>query len=557
MDNFENNLIKALNGDQYSMWYVAYAYLTGNEVEQNIEEGKKWYDKLVDLNNEDAAIDYSKFLFYGDVLEKDIPQAINVIKKFVDKEMCHSMEWMACILESEEFNKYEEAFEIRQKAASQGYENACINLGMMYKNGRGINQDVDKALQYLIPYADNNISFAAYNVGEIYQDKGDMNSAIKYYSIAANEDARAQYLLGIYNLMGDIIPQNIEKGIEWFEKSAEQGFPEAYAALGNCYETNQYGMGNGEKALYWFEKAISNGIYDVYHNLGNMYMNGEVVTKNMDMAIQYYTKSAQNGYVESQRWLAQIYRYGDGVDENPQMAFYWEKIAVENGYKKSVTNLANYYLDGYGTNVDIEKGIELMTSAAMDGDISAQCNLGNFYRLGKFVAQDYSAALYWYELAIKQNDDIAMNNAASIYKTVYKDMKKAFSYFLSSAELGNTMAQFNVALMYKYGEGTEKNLNECQRWLLKAANQGDDDAYVELGVLFEDGLLGYPDYFKASEWYKKAIEMNNARAMCYLSILILNRRLPNLYDVTYAKDLLVKSNQLGYMEAVKVYNHFF
>ena len=555
MDEFQNHMMKALEGDQYSMWHVAYDYLVGKGVEQNIEEGEKWYKKLVELGNEEASIDYSKMCFYGNVLPKDTRKAVDILKKYLDNGCYKSQEWYAEILDSEEFRQYEEAFEMMKKSASQGYEDAMINLGVMYKFGHGTPRNTGMALQYLKPIADKNIPYAAFHVAEIYHEANDMEKAIQYYSIASVENPVAQYRLGVFNLKGDTLPQNIERALDYFNRAAAQNFAEAQGALGEIYQTNEYALGNGKQAEYWFEQAINNGLWQVYHNLGNMYMNGEVIGKDVNKAIYYYKKAAENGSQESQRWLALLYREGKEIPENPSESFYWEKLAVENGREKSKTNLALYYLNGYGTETDVEQGLHLMIEAAESGNSEAQYNLGNFYRLGEFVGQDYVKAIHWYTLAANQGDAVAMNNLAWIYQNVYNDMDKAFEYYFKSAELGDMMAQFNLALMYKRGDGISVNINECKRLLTGLADYGDDDACVELGVLYEDGLLGAPDYGQAAEWYKKAITKNNARAMAYLAIMILNKYIPG--DTDNAKQLLIKSKSLGYEGAEDAYTHFF
>lgn len=557
MEDFNYKLQKAIDGDIYYMWCVAYAYMVGDGVERNPEEATKWYQKCVDADYEDAAIDYAKFLYYGEYVVADKKKSMDVVRKFAEQGKSASQEWLAYVLSDNEYQDYENALYWREKAAEQDNIDAIINMGLMYKSGRGVQQSYDKALAYLKKAVDKGIAFAAYHVANIYHEKNLMYDAVDYYMKAASEDARAQYMLGVFYMLGENLPYDINKAIEMYEKAAEQNYPDAQAALGTCYESNEYGIGNGEKAKYWFEKAINNGVVAVWHNLGNMYMNGEVIAKDMDQAIYCYQKSAECGSVESQRWLAQIYRTGDGVEENPELAFFWEKKAVDNGRVESITNLASYYFDGYGVERDVNMGMMLMTDAAEKGDMAAQFNLGNFYRLGEHVEVDNNKAIYWYDQAANKGDDVAMNNLAWMYEELYKNPIIAHGYYLKAAELGNPMAQFNLAMMYKKGEGIPVDYKECYKWLMKTAESGDGDAYLELGVLYEDGLGVEKDYVVASQWYEKAILQDNPRAMCYLAVVILNGYLPGDRDIEKAKSLLIRSNSLGYARAADAYNHFF
>ena len=45
--------------------------------------------------------------------------------------------------------------------------------------------------------------------------------------------------------------------------------------------------------------------------------------------------------------------------------------------------------------------------------------------------------------------------------------KKAFNYYLFSAERGVPEAQFNVANMYEHGDGVKKDLTQSVRWYLQ------------------------------------------------------------------------------------------
>ena len=48
-----------------------------------------------------------------------------------------------------------------------------------------------------------------------------------------------------------------------------------------------------------------------------------------------------------------------------------------------------------------------------------------------------------------------------------RNYKKAFKYYLFSAERGVPEAQFNVANMYEHGDGVRKDLTQSVRWYLQ------------------------------------------------------------------------------------------
>ena len=66
---------------------------------------------------------------------------------------------------------------------------------------------------------------------------------------------------------------------------------------------------------------------------------------------------------------------------------------------------------------------------------------------------------------VGKNGSIIEQNIPGIGIGTYKDLYNA-------AENGNDNAQFNLALSYQNGEGTEKNLEKAFYWYQKAAKNG-------------------------------------------------------------------------------------
>src|SRR5947209_4962913 len=54
----------------------------------------------------------------------------------------------------------------------------------------------------------------------------------------------------------------------------------------------------------------------------------------------------------------------------------------------------------------------------------------------------------------------------------------AFELYQNAANLGNSVSQYNLALMYEKGEGVDKD--QAIYWFKKLAEQGDQDAKNEL-----------------------------------------------------------------------------
>lgn len=93
---------------------------------------------------------------------------------------------------------------------------------------------------------------------------------------------------------------------------------------------------------------------------------------------------------------------------------------------------------------------------------------------------------------------LAMSLGASAQKNSFKKIKQ-------KAEQGNAKAQYELGVMYYYGEGVlKKDEIKAVYWYQKAAKQGDADGQYELGYMYYYGNGVSKDYKKAAYWYKKA-----------------------------------------------------
>jgi TPR repeat protein len=87
------------------------------------------------------------------------------------------------------------------------------------------------------------------------------------------------------------------------------------------------------------------------------------------------------------------------------------------------------------------------------------------------------------------------------------------------AEGGNASAQFNLGLMYEYGQGVPQNDKTAVKWYRLAAEQGFASAQFNLGLMYENGR-GVPQNDKtAVKWWKLAVEQGDAYAQNNLGVM--------------------------------------
>jgi len=90
------------------------------------------------------------------------------------------------------------------------------------------------------------------------------------------------------------------------------------------------------------------------------------------------------------------------------------------------------------------------------------------------------------------------------------DYTKAYQLFQGLAESGDTKAQYALSLMYIQGIGTKQNIGQGLVWLNRAAEKGNIEAMLELGVLYQkiDTLENAPQL--ALYWFEKAAMAGSA-----------------------------------------------
>ena len=162
--------------------------------------------------------------------------------------------------------------------------------------------------------------------------------------LAESGDPQAQNELATCYRKGLGVPTDMEKALEWYRKSAEQGVAEAQYWLGNYYGNVDSNIlpKNYEEATKWFALSAEQGYAPAQYNLGCSYCYGQGVPKNLAVAVEWFQKSAEQGLADAQHSLGVCYMQGEGVTRNQKIGQDWLEKAAANGSqiaKKKCKNL--------------------------------------------------------------------------------------------------------------------------------------------------------------------------------------------------------------------------
>lgn len=167
---------------------------------------------------------------------------------------------------------YEEAFTCFLAAAELGYTKAQFNTGVCYEKGRGITQDIEKAMHY-------------------------------YGQAAANGHAQAQYRYAklLLSSRGQLSEEELKTAKQHLEEASAAGLTKAQVCLASIYSWNP--QKDGDKSVQCLKMAAEGGDNTALLFLGQCYEKGLGVRQNLSTALEYYRRAAKAGNRRAKSFL--------------------------------------------------------------------------------------------------------------------------------------------------------------------------------------------------------------------------------------------------------------
>jgi TPR repeat protein len=117
------------------------------------------------------------------------------------------------------------------------------------------------------------------------------------FAAGRNGHAEAQYWLGYIHFFGTGVPRDVQTGLDWYRKSAEQGFINAQFELGHILNGRRY----------------------------------KVVERDPAAAVIWYTRAAEQGYLQAELIMGCKTYYGIDVTRDRAAAEKWFVMARDRG----------------------------------------------------------------------------------------------------------------------------------------------------------------------------------------------------------------------------------
>lgn len=190
---------------------------------------KKGYEYENGLNNRNVSLPKA-YGYYKAAADKNYPQSfakmgdiyISKFYPFNDK------------VKSDKY--YKKAFNLFNKRSDS---DALYQLGMLYKEGHGVDKNQDEAIGYFKKAADRGSADANYELGLIYQEEMETVDAFNYFKQAADKGhAKAMFEVAKAYETGKGTDRDRDKAILWYSKCAntdDRISSEASSALKRLY----------------------------------------------------------------------------------------------------------------------------------------------------------------------------------------------------------------------------------------------------------------------------------------------------------------------------------
>lgn len=173
----------------------------------------------------------------------------------------------------------------------------AFEMGMKYKNGDGVEADVDTAIAYFKIAAELGHMLGQMAVGSYYYALNDCYEAIKWIGMAAElGNAEALFNMGVFYMEGMGCDQDMELSAKYFHRAARRRHPEAQFAYGDLLSQGWGVEQDSKRAIKWFSDAAENGHVEAMYRLGEIYEDGIGTEVDLKAAAKWYDAACAKGH---------------------------------------------------------------------------------------------------------------------------------------------------------------------------------------------------------------------------------------------------------------------
>ena len=263
----------------------------------------------------------------GRMVEQNLSQALTCYQKAADAGVEGAQD------AASQIDKIGQCWE----KAHKGDADAQFNLGICYRDGNQVSQDLKQARHWITKSADQGNHDAEYALAKILADEnpedGDSTSRIitLLESASSAGQVKAMVLLGTYLYDGKGVDENLERAIHIWQDAEKKGDLDAKWYLGRHYFAGKGMFNSGkdlDKAQKIWEEASGSGHAESSLSLAKLYLDGSGIFssgKDTDKGVLYLRRAAEGGSTEAMKMLAEVLlkNESDGVNAKKEEGEMW------------------------------------------------------------------------------------------------------------------------------------------------------------------------------------------------------------------------------------------
>ncbi len=194
-----------------------------------------------------------------------------------------------------------------------------------------------------------------------------------------------------------------------------------------------------KRAIDYIEKAAYVGYPEAQLWVAEHYESGKNYPKNYRQSYLWCKKAADLGQPRAQYFLSLLYIAGRGVSGSSAQSAYWCSVSADNKYPPAMTRLGTLYQQGLGVPQSKREAIQWFLRGSMYNDSDAQYHLGLCYDKGDGVRENAVEAYKWMNISASQGNAQALSMRQKIEKHLSQsqiqegqELSLQFSQFIQS-----------------------------------------------------------------------------------------------------------------------------
>ena len=442
-------------------------------------------DNSADVNSSDL-FEQAKAYDLGIGVEEDKHKAASLYREAMnqgDKSAKHNLA-MLLVTEEGDLSDKPTGIQMLQELANEGETYSILSLGGCYMNGQGVKQDIDRGLELYHTASNMGLGIATYSIAAYhFNECHDIETGMTYCEKAAEQGfALAASILEQLYEEGMGVEKDMDKAMTYMKRAAE---------LGDAQCQLKYGMllcrTDRAQGIEWMIKSANQNDPAALLIVGQEYLNSEsplfVDPQHFDTGVKMIREAADLGVKDASEFLA---HYGLEHEQSLEERMAWFYNILDNADRETA-----------------QRAFQQLYACSEIGDPIAQCIMGVGYYYGTFVEQDKETGMMLLKKACDSDCTDALNTIGMILNEE-KRYDESFPYHKRSAEKGDMYGLHNLGNAYFYARGVERDVKKAFDLWTEAGDKGNPDSHFTIGNIFFRGEYVEQDIPLAIKCYEFA-----------------------------------------------------